>query len=341
MKELLGRLEGLDPQVSEGLKVISYFDVLTDAHVGIETLLRGAATLTGATVGYRTSQRVLRVLGNGRVAGGGAVAHHALSHRVGTEATVWIERGAPHVNDAIVLERLAMAVATVRAVEPAPVRRAIELLLEQPLEAGAGDAHRLATAIARLRLEPHAVVRAVAVPLDVPVPTGWARTTLATPWGIAQGAIVAAHDERRGQIAGVGVAGTAIELRRSWRTAVIALRLTEPDRPVVQADELGSLLDLAEWADARSSEAADVTRIRELVAESWPLATLQALADGASVRAIASRAGLHHSSVHARLPLLAQRLGFDPQTPLGRTRLFAALILYRLARHRFDEPPSH
>lgn len=340
MKELLGRLEGLDPEVSEGLKVISYFDVLTDAHVGVETLLRGAATLTGATVGYRTPQRVLRVLGNGRATGEGAVTHHALSHRVGAETTVWIERGAPHANDAIVLERLAMAVAAVHVVEPAPVRRAIELLLEQPLDAGADDARQLATAMARVRLEPHAAVRAVAIPLELPVPAGWAQATLATPWGIARGAIVAAHDERRSPVAGVGVPVTAIDLRRSWRTAVIALRLTEPNRPVVQADELGSLLDLAEWADAQPDEAADVVRIRELVAESWPLQTLQAVADGASLRSIASGAGLHHSSVHARLPLLARRLGFDPRTPLGRTRLSAALILYRLARPRFDETPT-
>ncbi|MGH3706382.1 MAG: hypothetical protein ACRDT9_17225, partial [Agromyces sp.] len=57
MQELVGRLTALDPEASDTLKVVSYFDTLVAGSVGIETLLRGAAVLTGTTAGRAAEDR--------------------------------------------------------------------------------------------------------------------------------------------------------------------------------------------------------------------------------------------------------------------------------------------
>ena len=40
MQDLLGRLTALDPDASETLKVVSYFDTLIARAVGVESMLR-------------------------------------------------------------------------------------------------------------------------------------------------------------------------------------------------------------------------------------------------------------------------------------------------------------
>src|SRR3954454_18709804 len=52
MKELAGRLSSLDPEASQSLKVIAYFDTLVHGRVGAEGMLRGAAVLCGAPIGH-------------------------------------------------------------------------------------------------------------------------------------------------------------------------------------------------------------------------------------------------------------------------------------------------
>ncbi|MEV0550666.1 helix-turn-helix domain-containing protein [Nocardia salmonicida] len=63
---------------------------------------------------------------------------------------------------------------------------------------------------------------------------------------------------------------------------------------------------------------------------------MQAIADGQSVRAVASTANLHHSAMQVRLRQLGEQLGFEPTEPLGRTRLQLGLFLHALAHNRFD-----
>jgi hypothetical protein len=65
MKELVGRLTALDPEASESLKVISYFDALVGGGVGVEALLRGAATLSGAPAGFASERRRIRISPDG------------------------------------------------------------------------------------------------------------------------------------------------------------------------------------------------------------------------------------------------------------------------------------
>lgn len=361
MKELVGKLTALDPAASETLKVITYFDALVDGRVGVETLLRGATTLTGVPVGYRREGTTLRLLadgsraarsdvadGSGTSVGEGDARGSYPSHAVGPDAIVWVEReGEPHANDAMVLERLAIAIAIggTGTAEEVLSRRAVELLLDAPLGGQVDEQQRLA-ASARLRLDPLLAVRAVAMPSRTPAPQGRPSAILATPWGIARAAIVPAKASYplqpdgagvgHGARVGVGVGGTITDLPYSWRTAVIALRLADIAHPESRADDLGSFLDLCLSADRHTELLPDVATVDAVIGASWSVETLQALADGASIRSVAATAGIHHSSVHAKLPELTRRLGYDPLTPMGRARLFAALLLRRLANSRLD-----
>src|SRR3954451_24595229 len=47
MKELAGRLTALDPDAGAAVRVIAYFDRLSESRAGLEALVRGAAVLSG------------------------------------------------------------------------------------------------------------------------------------------------------------------------------------------------------------------------------------------------------------------------------------------------------
>src|SRR6478609_7034590 len=49
-RPLLRRVR-LNPQASESLKILAYFDALVDGHANPEVLLRGAAVLSGCAAG--------------------------------------------------------------------------------------------------------------------------------------------------------------------------------------------------------------------------------------------------------------------------------------------------
>ncbi|GGF16003.1 hypothetical protein [Subtercola lobariae] len=412
MKELAGKLTALDPEASAALTVITYFDTLLDGRVSVETLLRGAATLSGVAAGYRRDARWLRVLADGQRGAAVESASYPV-YPAGTDAVVWIERDGPaHANDPMIGERLALAVAltTTGHADDSPLRRSVEVLLS-----GATDDRQRLEAAGRLRLDPAAAVRAVALTADAVVRPGLPTALLTTPWGIVRGAIVPADAAdvaeveadtvgsgagagakatsaaaRAGVGVGVGVkatsaagagpdaivlaggrsgapvtrtalglSGPVAALPDSWRSAVITLVLADGTHPLgthplgahplgahplgahplsahplSRADDLGPLLHLAELVDGRSEVPHDVVTLDQLVAGSWSIEALQALADGASIRAVASAAGLHHSSVHARMPELASQLGYDPLSPLGRTRLYVGLLLRRLVHGR-------
>ena len=114
MQELLGRIARLDPSASLGLRVIACFDELMVGNVNTRALLAAAASLAGCIAGFHseTPARTVRIDPRG---------HHADDIRpevdpafqqdVSDGLTVWLERnGARQPNDAIVLERLALAV---------------------------------------------------------------------------------------------------------------------------------------------------------------------------------------------------------------------------------------
>jgi PucR C-terminal helix-turn-helix domain len=353
MQELAGRLTALDPEASATLKVVSYFDTLVGHEAGVETLLRGAAVLSGCPAGFSPGQsaRGLRMSPDGRPLPPGDPADWPASP-AGPGTVVWLERaGTPHANDAMILERLALAVAISRSRNhpSAGLNRAVERVLDASI-----PEQDRATAAARLRLDPRRLVRAVARsagdPLGPPAgPGGPARRhpsgIVSTPFGLARAEIVPAAaavtgdggDPARDQPArqaqaGIGTAVEPARLPQSWSAALVALRLADEHAPVVEADALGAVLLVAEAADAASQPHPDIAVLETMAADRTVLATLDALAQAGTIRAAASVLGVHHSTVQARLAAAANTLGYDPRTPSGRTRYALARTLHRL-RH--------
>lgn len=336
MKELSGRLSALDPEASESLKVITYFDKLIDGRVGAEGMLRGAAVLCGAPIGHRRAgqESGRRFAADGTELPAGPPDGWP-SAPAGEGSVVWLERGdAAHANDAMVLERVAIALSILsrRLDTLAPTRRAVEVLL-------AGDAtdDERAEAAARLSLGAHASTHAMALPASTTLDRALPHAMVGTRFGIVR-AVLAPDDGAPASRAGIGIAArSAGDLRESWRSALIALRLTDGERPVVRASDLGALLSLAETEDQRATAHPDAQAIEDLATGPWTVRMLRALVDGASQRALAAEAGVHHSTMCARLLKLPGSLGYDPSTSAGRTRLDVALMLHRLAHVRFDD----
>ena len=59
VKELAGRLAALDPDAGAAVRVIAYFDRLNDGHAGLETIVRGAAVLSGCPARLADVDRAL------------------------------------------------------------------------------------------------------------------------------------------------------------------------------------------------------------------------------------------------------------------------------------------
>lgn len=329
MQELVGRLTALDPEASETLKVVSYFDTLVGGGVGLDALLRGAAVLSGTTAGYAAAAgRELRIAPSGERLVPADAAASAWPHRETSDGSrVWIERsGAPHANDAMVLERLALAVAITTARRSSTADAAVEVVVT----AGAPAAER-AVAASKLRLDASRDVRAIAFHPDAAALTPGPTAVVATPRGLARAVLVdGAFHVPPGVRAGVGVSGPADRLPESWASALIALRLSTPREPVVDAAELGALLFVAESADRHEEPHPDAAALAALDERSRLV--LEAFADAGSVRSAASMLGMHHSSVQARLDALTAQLGYDPRTPAGRTRYALARALAALER---------
>ena len=370
MQELVGRLTSLDPEASETLKVITYFDHLVEGRVGVETMVRGAALLSGAVAGITRGGRTIRVDPSGArlPVDGDAGDPERPEDSVpwprqdcGDGAFVWLERTGPaHANDAMVLERLAHSVTVTR---PRAADGAGQQALEVLLDASSAPTER-DRATARLGLEPRSRLTVVATARSAPLtalqPAALASARMATAYGLVTAMLVrgdpcvvvgddlttdhdldvrtgAGADLRAGEVrAGVGEAVTAERLPESWAGALLALRVTSSRDPVVRVADLGLLAHAVEAADHAASPPADVAGVERAVAHGWSIEALESLADAESVRAVARAAGLHHSTLQARLADLPHRLGFEVTGGRGRARLHTALIVRRAATARFD-----
>lgn len=328
MQELLGRLTALDPQASETLKVVSYFDALVAAGVGTEGLVRSAAALTGVPVGFHAGERTLRVEPDGRRADADPGSRRPWpSREAGDGALVWIERsGAAHANDAMVLERLAIALAITSARRTPDAAGSVEVAVSPH----ASDEER-GMALSRLRLDAAPCVRAIARPPDTPSPAGDPSAIVVTARGLARAEICSAEPvDLVGGRAGIGIPVPPDRLAESWASALVALRLATDDEPVVDADALGPLLLLAEAADARGAVHPDAAALAALDPRALDL--LDALARTGSVRSAAGLLGMHHSSAQEKLSTLGAALGYDPRTSAGRTRFALARALLQLSQ---------
>jgi PucR C-terminal helix-turn-helix domain len=342
VKDLEVRLAALDPDAGAALRVIAYFDKLTETGAGLEAIVRGAAVLAGCPARLADEQRRLRLRAEPDGASGpwrSPADPSWLRARVEPEASeehagavLWLERHGPAGPvEAMVLERAAAAARALRTragggPRARPGDSATEVLIDPAASAEARRhaAHLLGlTAAARFR----AVAQADG---SRTVPAIWAEPA-------AHGTGTRASDSLR---TGVGPAVTLEELPESWAAARMALRLTaagteeDPGPRTVRYDELGALALLAECATPASPLTPDELALEHAaVAAPWMLETLQVVVTTASLRAAASVLLVHHSTLQERIAAAERLLGWAVRQPEGGHRLYLALALRRLRHH--------
>ncbi|MFF6803744.1 helix-turn-helix domain-containing protein [Streptomyces sp. NPDC012616] len=331
MKELAGRLTALDPDAGAAVRVIAYFDRLTEGRAGIEALVRGAAVLAGVPALLVDAERRVRI----RVEPDGVRRDRGLPPDPGWPSAaltpdgapaLWLERAdaTPSVVDAVILERAAGAARLVldRTRGRAPLDD--PALVETLLDATAAEPARLHAA-RRLGLDLLAPARALATPPGRP--------------GVVPAPAAPGAAEPPAVRTGIGPAVPVLELPGSWDAARTALRFTaeggalDPGPRVVSAEELGGIALLAELIAPGAEPPPDVRALDTAAADApWLLTTLYAVTATASLRAAAAEVNVHHSTLQDRLAHAEHLLGWPVRTPQGRLRLHLALTMRRLTR---------
>ncbi|GHA98569.1 hypothetical protein ACIQRS_15410 [Streptomyces termitum] len=316
MREHVGRTGG--PEAAEILEVVAHFDALVLAGTGPDGLLRGAAVLSGVVAGAERRGRVSRRDPDGRAPADEPPVRAA--ERSCATGTVWLERvGPPHATDALIAERLAVALDLTEA------RRHPPGTLQTVIDPARPRDERIA-ALAGLGLTPATPIRIVATRADG-TPAAGPATAVPTRYGLLRAELRRADASPPGGPAGLGPWVRADHAPDSWESAVIALRLTEPAVPVVDATDLGALLMLARAHDPGDPHP-DVAALARLDARTARV--LQVLVEAESLRAAAVTLGMHHSTLQARHGTLIRDLGYDPRTATGKVRYAAAELLLRL-----------
>jgi methyl acetate hydrolase len=341
VQELLGRIAALDPEASLGIRIIACFDELIVGNVNTRGLLATAAALAGAPAGFRDRggrAQCLRVGPDGETLDpvADAAGRNVLSE---ADLEVWLERdGAPFANDAIILERLLLAVGVRRGRERHELepRRDLGVVLDA---AATPDERR--DAAVRLGLNPAVGHRVIAAPLFAV----WAQhpsgpgDVVSSEHGPPHAVVVCAEAAvPEVNPSGVGVAADLAGLPGSFASAVTALRLCDPPAvTAVHADEYGGLIEVLGQA---GSPTTDDARLQAAMAPPWARATLDALLRASTVREAARLVGVHHSTMQARVETLTADLGYDPTQGYGRTRAAVAFLGWRLSSSRVLDLPT-
>jgi hypothetical protein len=323
VKDLAVRLAALDADAGAALRVIAYFDSLTESRAGLQAIVRGAAVLAGCPARLADDERRVRV----RVTADGSAEPSGtppdagwMRTGIGASAVLMLERtGEPGPVEAMILERAAGAARAVLdrtrgrlpAADPALLDPAlVELIIDPaaPSDVRDGTAKRLGLTVGVPTRVVALASGPVLVPAGAPLPPGRA---------------------------GVGPAVAPADLPRSWAAARLALRFTaagtdeDPGETVVHHDDLGGLTLLADV----SAEVPDVRALDHAAAAApWLLTTLNAVATTSSLRAAAIRLRLHHSSLQDRVVQAEHLLGWPIREPQGKLRVQLALTLRRLRR---------
>ena len=338
MQELLGRLGALDPAASQGLRVIACFDELMAGHVGTEGLLSAAAALAGRPVGVKRSADAPTV----RVDPSGDRLPAAPPPETALESDgilVWIEGAASGVNDAIILERLALALHLRYEQGSGLEPRDLAVLFDE-----SADVAERRDAATRRGIPSGALFRAIAAPLFAvwrTHPTG-PEDVVRTDAGPVHVAVVPADSAVAATPLGIGTAVERDELPASFRSALLALRLADgAEDGIFRADDLGVLAATLADRPLGAPMDADEAAVAELAeAHPWAPATLDALVHSSSVRDAARSAGIHHSTMTARIGVIASAFGFAPLDGWGRTRMAVAYLRWRVrTSHVLELPP--
>ncbi|MFE6996732.1 hypothetical protein ACFVAE_12290 [Microbacterium sp. NPDC057659] len=317
MQELVGKLSALDPEASDALKVVAYFDALISNRVGPAGLLRGAAVLSGAVIGLDRHGSIMRCDPQG-VRMPEQPQPDGVMNAATSGGVVWLERsGSPHANDRIILERLALGLQLLDSSGAESNSLAVAIDSGRPLE------ERVA-ALGRLKLEPHDSIRLVATAVESspgPGPT----VVMPTRYGMMRATIETGTTA--GGRAGLGLRARADHAPDSWLGAVIALRLATDLTPVVDAADLGAMLLLATAYDPDAPHE-DVRALASLDPRNAEI--LRVIVESDSIRSAATELGMHHSTVQAKHDSLTRALGYDVRTTSGRMRYIAAEMLRRV-----------
>ncbi|HJQ05490.1 MAG TPA: hypothetical protein VJ872_08610 [Nocardioides sp.] len=323
MHELVGRLTALDPDASESLKVVAYFDTLILAGAGLDALLRGAAALSGTVAGAERNGRVSRRRPDGQEPPEPPAPPS--SEKEYTAGKVWLEReGRQHANDEMVLERLALALDLLEA------RRSPTGDLDVALDATRPLDERI-KALGRLRISPTSRVCVLATYAESRQTTSPLTTLIPTRYGIVQATLCRSEVEPPTTPAGFGLWLPADRAPESWESALYSLRLTGDGRPVVDAIQMGALIVAARAYDPEAPHD-DVRAVARLDERSAHI--LLVLVESDSLRAAAAELGMHHSTLQAKHEWLTRELGYDPRTINGRIRYGIAEMLRRLTDPR-------
>lgn len=332
MRDLTVRLDALDPEAGAALRVIAYFDDLVAHGAGLPAIVRGAAILAACPAALVDPAQHVRVrIGAGGVAGtpGPREAGWPWTPVGSGGGELWLERDdEPHQIDAMVLERAAAAIGSVRQRSPGRPSRGRDDADTRILLDPASSAPDRAAAAQRLHLSPTSRVRAVASTDGMRIEPGDQPPSVV------------------GRV-GVGPIGSPDELPGSGTAARLALRLTadgtpaDPGPTIVHAQDVGGLLVLASAVGPDTSKHADVVGLEHLAGEHpWLLATLAAMAEQSSLRGAAAALHVHHSTLQERIVHAERMLGWSISDPAGRFRLQIALVLRRLHRTASDPHPA-
>ncbi|MFR9804111.1 helix-turn-helix domain-containing protein [Pseudonocardia sp. RS010] len=334
MQQLVGKLAALDPDAGAALKVIAYFDNLLEMRAGLESMVRGAALLSGLPAFLVAADRGIQI----RVDPDGLRTPVALIEptwsqiRIGPTTRIGVEHPEPAgAVCALVLERAAVAIRAVldRAPRTPAVGRPDAALVEIVLDCDALEADRLHAA-RRLDVGRDDVLQVVA--------SLSGRLALACPGDRIVGEIDLSPAAR--EQVGIGPPAGTLDLPATvgWARAAALFTAAGDDRDpgprVVSAVDLGGLILLAKTPAAERDSVPDVHAIEAASsAAPWMLATLDAVAAGGSLRAIAARMTVHHSTLQERVAMAERLLGWPIKDGGGRVRLQVALMVRRLNRN--------
>jgi PucR-like helix-turn-helix protein len=149
VRELAGRMQAVDPGAGAALQVVAHFDALVEARAGLEATVRTAAVLAGCPAGLAVPARrlLIRIEPDGRRADGGPGGF--VAPVPGHEGAVtWLDRSLPGDAefDRVVLDRLAATAGIVLDRTGTGVSEVDSGAVELLLDAGAGEAARVAAA---------------------------------------------------------------------------------------------------------------------------------------------------------------------------------------------------
>ncbi|WP_410664912.1 helix-turn-helix domain-containing protein [Amycolatopsis sp. lyj-84] len=341
MEALAARLSHLDPDVEGVIRVVMFYDTLMRRRVDLPALARATAGLAECAAGIRLhgTGRTIRMAPDGREPATPLASTSTTTAITLDEEEIgsaWLERdGDPGALDEAVLDRLAIAVATVvERYGPARTTMADPALVELVISAASDDAARN-RALRLLGFPAETPIRVVAVRSGIPLekigglicPARPVKAAPLTDVGIILATAVDPARIPEGVRAGIGATECP---HRSWQDARTALRFTTVRQPVIHYDDLGALALLARIPAEDTRANADVVAITALSADPEDLRTLDAYCATGSVRQAADSLHLHHSSVARRLTQIGKSLAIALHEPAGLTRARLALTAWRL-----------